>query len=412
MDFGPAAALDFRAVDDTTVLVEVPPMAATGMITLATAAGLAQFGPFTVDPPAPVPVITGFNPVQGPVGTSVTIQGTGLAGATEVTFGGEPAPGLVANLDGSLTAIVPADALSGPITVVTPGGIGRSADDFDVLPPAPPLPTGFVPNAAAPGDGLVILGSGLDQVDEVAFTGPGNTQVFVDEFTTFGEAVLDLVVPDRAVTGPIYVVHHGNQIAVPGSLTVRPARPTLTGFSPVQGIPGTEVTLAGRNLATATQVTFDGKALEAGRWNVNEDGTQVRVRMPDQGEAGVAGLIAVVTPGGTATTVNGFQFLESRLNTLVRPLARPQDLPQLDFPDVRRAAPYGLGLPQAPVFHPLYPSPAMAQAQGLGASRPGQLVTSFTLNFHLPPAFLPALPEALRNELRNRASSPPTWPSC
>ena len=120
VDFGPAAALDFRAVDDTTVLVEVPPMAATGMITLATAAGLAQFGPFTVDPPDPVPAINAFIPVQGAPGTEVTIQGTGLAGATHVTFGGEPAPGLVANLDGSLTAIVPADAVPGPIAVVTP----------------------------------------------------------------------------------------------------------------------------------------------------------------------------------------------------------------------------------------------------------------------------------------------------
>ena len=65
------------------------------------------------------PVITSLSATAGPTvgGAKLKIHGTGLSGATSVTFGSTPATGLKANKAGTLiTVVVPANA---------PGGVHR-----------------------------------------------------------------------------------------------------------------------------------------------------------------------------------------------------------------------------------------------------------------------------------------------
>jgi IPT/TIG domain len=69
------------------------------------------------------PIVVAFLPLSGPVGTSVTITGTGFTGATAVTFNGTSASFTVDN-DLQITATVPVGATDGPIAVTTPGGAG------------------------------------------------------------------------------------------------------------------------------------------------------------------------------------------------------------------------------------------------------------------------------------------------
>jgi hypothetical protein len=82
--------------------------------------GIARFT-LVGSPPAPVPVISGFSPTKGPIGTQVTISGYAFTGTTEVKFGDLDASYTVVN-DGSITATVPAGAITAAITVVAPGG--------------------------------------------------------------------------------------------------------------------------------------------------------------------------------------------------------------------------------------------------------------------------------------------------
>jgi hypothetical protein len=82
---------------------------------------------------APVAVVdvTGFSPDGGPVGTPVTVEGSGFKDAFEVGFG--PATAVPAVLsDAQLTVTVPAGAVTGPITVRTPMGSATSSADFVV----------------------------------------------------------------------------------------------------------------------------------------------------------------------------------------------------------------------------------------------------------------------------------------
>ena len=77
------------------------------------------------------PTITSFTPASGPPGTTVTIKGTNLEGATSVTFNGMSAT-ITKDTASKLKVKVPAGATKGPITVTTPDGSAASAKKFKV----------------------------------------------------------------------------------------------------------------------------------------------------------------------------------------------------------------------------------------------------------------------------------------
>jgi hypothetical protein len=80
------------------------------------------------------PKIASLTPGRGPVGISVRIAGANLSGATEVAFGGVPAA-ITSNTAALITAMVPAGAVTGAVTVTTPAGTATSATSFAVIPP-------------------------------------------------------------------------------------------------------------------------------------------------------------------------------------------------------------------------------------------------------------------------------------
>lgn len=90
--------------------------------------------------PTPPPGFTGapFAPSSATPGALVRLNGTNFTGATAVLFNGASASftnALTNNLDLRITADVPPDATSGPITIVTPHGNVTSTAVFEVLPP-------------------------------------------------------------------------------------------------------------------------------------------------------------------------------------------------------------------------------------------------------------------------------------
>ncbi|TDO47146.1 IPT/TIG domain-containing protein [Kribbella sp. VKM Ac-2527] len=77
------------------------------------------------------PQVTGFTPTSGPVGTPVTIQGADLLGDISVEFGGVSAQ-FTPNSSSSETAIVPAGARTGAISITSSLGTARSKNKFTV----------------------------------------------------------------------------------------------------------------------------------------------------------------------------------------------------------------------------------------------------------------------------------------
>lgn len=78
------------------------------------------------------PTITGFTPTSGAVGTSVTITGTNLTGATAVSFNGTAATSYTVSSATQIVATVPTAAITGTISVTTSGGTGASSGAFTV----------------------------------------------------------------------------------------------------------------------------------------------------------------------------------------------------------------------------------------------------------------------------------------
>jgi uncharacterized repeat protein (TIGR03803 family) len=119
------------SVTPTYITATIPTGARTGLVTVTTGSTtLSSLQTFYV-----LPNITGFSPPSGPVGTSVTITGTGwtqtLAESMRVTFGSVNAKFTV-NSDTQVTAIVPKGAVTAPIYITTSGGTAVSATDFTV----------------------------------------------------------------------------------------------------------------------------------------------------------------------------------------------------------------------------------------------------------------------------------------
>jgi len=79
----------------------------------------------------PAPRIASFTPDRGLEGSVVTLAGSGFTDATRVTLGRVTAAFDVVS-DAQITLTVPAGAISGPISVTTPGGSAVSAGSFRV----------------------------------------------------------------------------------------------------------------------------------------------------------------------------------------------------------------------------------------------------------------------------------------
>jgi len=120
----------FTVDSSLRITAEVPSGATTGPISVTTPDGTdTSTTHFTVTVPAPV--VSSFSPPGGTFGTSVTISGTDLEGATSVEFDGTPATFTVESAS-KISARVPDGATTGPIAVTTPSGTGTSSDDFTV----------------------------------------------------------------------------------------------------------------------------------------------------------------------------------------------------------------------------------------------------------------------------------------
>jgi uncharacterized repeat protein (TIGR03803 family) len=128
VEFGGVAASTIAVTGSTYISATVPAGALTGAVTVTT-------GTTTLTSPQTfnvLPTITSFTPPSGPVGTTVTIAGTGLAQTTAVTFDKIPATSIPTKSDTRVTVVVPSGAKTGKLAITTNGGSATSAASFTV----------------------------------------------------------------------------------------------------------------------------------------------------------------------------------------------------------------------------------------------------------------------------------------
>lgn len=127
--FGTVTAV-FTYIDATTVVAVAPAQSAgTVDVTVTTPGGTSPnttADDYTYTGSA-APVVTSVSPASGPVGTTITITGTGFTGATSVTVGGVSASFTV-NSSTQITATVPTGTPAGVVDVRVTGPGGTSAN--------------------------------------------------------------------------------------------------------------------------------------------------------------------------------------------------------------------------------------------------------------------------------------------
>ena len=286
---GVAAA--FTIVSDTQLSVTVPAGATSGKISVTngdgTTAGAASF---TV---IPAPTVTSFTPASGIIGTKVVITGTNLTGATSVTFNGVVAATVTLASATSITATVPVGAISGMVSVTTPGGTAASVTPYTVTLPLPTL-TAISPATGPVGTLVTLTGTNFTGATSVSFNGIAATS-----FTVVSATSLTATVPAGAATGKVSVTTPGGSAGSTGSFTLI-LPPTITSFTPASGIVGVKVTITGTNLTGATGVTFNGIAAATVTLT---SATSISATVPP---GATSGPISITTPGGTVTSAATF----------------------------------------------------------------------------------------------------------
>ncbi|MEN9573597.1 MAG: hypothetical protein RL514_1452 [Verrucomicrobiota bacterium] len=272
---GLAAAFDVTA--DSQITTTVPASATTGPITVSTAGGsVTSSVPFYL-----APRLTSFSPSTGTVGTAVTLAGTNFTGISSVTFAGPNSTVLSAPVTSlsatQLTVLVPTNAITGLLTVTTPGGVITSAGNFAVTPRV----DSFTPLLGPVGTTVTLRGYSFTGATAVRFNGVNGS------VSSLTDTQVVAVVPAGASTGPLTVVTPDGTGAGSLNYTVT-TNPDLSAFQ--TNAPG--IVSFGSNVTLTITVTNSRSSIASG------------VTFRDTLPAGYT-FVSAVSSQGTCTFASG-----------------------------------------------------------------------------------------------------------
>ena len=257
----------------------------------------------------PAPTIASLSPTSGTTlgGTTVTISGAHLTGATSVTFGGVAATNVVVVSDTSITAVTPARTSGAKsVVVTTPAGIATALNAFTFELPAPTI-TSVNPNTGvlAGGTDITISGTNLSAASSVTIDGVAVTSIVINGA---GTQIAAVTPAGSAGAKNLSVTTAGGTATKVGAFTYTNATlPTIASVIPNSGVlsGGTAITITGTNLTGATSVKIGGVAATS---MVVVSATSITAVTP----AGAVGAkdVVVITPSGNATGTNAFTYLD------------------------------------------------------------------------------------------------------
>ncbi|WP_179217928.1 S-layer family protein, partial [Delftia sp. K82] len=186
--FGAATAT--YTINSNTQITATAPAGSAGTVdvTVTTVGGTSATSAADQFTYVSAPTVTSISPTAGPTagGTTVTLTGTNLSGATAVTFGATAATGFTVNSATQITATAPAHAAGTiDVRITTVGGTSATsaADQFTYV--AAPTVTSVSPTAgpAAGGTSVVITGTNLSGATAVTFGATAATGFTVNSAT-------------------------------------------------------------------------------------------------------------------------------------------------------------------------------------------------------------------------------------
>ncbi len=299
---GYTPSVSFTVTSSTTITAKTKAHpAGTVTVSVTTPGGTAtSSGDYTFVVP---PTVTSFVPTSGSSlgGTTVTVTGTHLTGATAVEFGTTRATTFNVTSPTTITAKTEAHPEgSVKVSVTTPGGTATSSGDYTFIAP-PPTITGLSPTEGSTNGGTTVTITGT------AFTSASSVEFGTTPATTFTVETPPTTIKAKTKPHPpgtvkVSVTTPKGTATSSGDFKFL-AAPVITKVTPSAGpvAGGTVVTLTGLGFVTGgTKVTFGGTTVGV----AVVSSTEVRVTSP----AHAAGTVTVRATTAGGTSASGEQF--------------------------------------------------------------------------------------------------------
>jgi hypothetical protein len=326
VDFGSNPATGVTCTATSCTVTAPAGTAGVTDVTVTTPGGTSATSPGDQYTYVTPPAVTEVSPNQGPLtaGTSVTITGTNLNGATVVDFGSNPATGVTCTATSCTVAAPAGVAGTVDVTVTTLGGgtsATNAADQYTYV--APPTVTNVNPDTGPTtgGTSVTLNGTNLNGVTVVDFGSNPATGVTCSATACFVTAPAGVAgTVDVSVTTP-----GGTSATSPADHYTYVAPPTVTNVNPNAGplTAGTSVTITGTNFTGATAVDFGSNPATG----VTCTATSCTVTAPAPAPAGVGIVDVTVTTlgGGTSATsaADHYTYVAPPTVTNVNPNAGP-----------------------------------------------------------------------------------------
>ena len=314
VSFGGVPATNFVVSSDTQIIVTSPAGTAGSQVNVVLVSHGLQSTTSSADlfTYAPVPSVSGISPSTGPVigGTTVTITGLNLSGATEVDFGASA--GTITFDSANQIQVTSPSSLGGAagvVDVTVVNSYGRSstssADRFNYI-VAAPVVTGLSPNTGLVGaqTAVTISGSSLSSPTGVYFglvqatvLSSSYGQIMVKSPATLPAGAVDVTVVTAAGTSTIVPADQFTYGAAPTISILGRPNGGVGNIAPANFNDGDwEINIHGANLAGATEVDFGAQKVTS---FLLDSATQISLSVPIEGPGTVD--VRVVTPLGTST---------------------------------------------------------------------------------------------------------------
>ena len=262
---------------DTLILATVP----TGVTgTVPVYVTMAGANSNSVNFSLPSYAVRSISPTTGPVGTQVTITGTGFGsaqGTSSVGFAGVPSTAVQSWSDTEVVASVPDSASTGPVTVSLDGVASNANVIYQI--PGPQENNSVSPTMGTAGTSVTITGSGFrsQQYDStVTFNGAAANIV------SWSDTEIVASVPPQGTSGAVVVTVKGKSTDPSPGFTVIPQ---VSSVSPANGLENTQVTITGSGFGGAqgsSTVTFNDVYASVLSWSA----TQIVVAVPSTASTG------------------------------------------------------------------------------------------------------------------------------
>jgi len=222
---------------------------------------------YTWTPPPP-PSISGLGSASGCVGTSITINGTNLTGATaaNVKIGGTPVSSITSNSGTQIVAVIGAGT-TGFVTVLTAGGTATSSPAVFTVNAAPATPAITAGGTTTICSGASVTLTSSTGTTYLWSTGATSSGINVTAAGSYTVQVTNAGGCLSAMSAPIVVTVN----AIPSAVTIAPSAPTICS--------GTTQQLTATNYVSPSLKTASS-------------GT-ISVVIPDNNSTGVASALSV-----------------------------------------------------------------------------------------------------------------------